>query len=344
MQRIATDILGELPETENGNKYILVVSDYFTKWTEAFAMANMEAGTVARIIVEEVVTRFGVPHVIHSDQGRQYESRLFQEMCQMLGTTKTRTTPYHPKSDGMVERFNQTLETMLSAYVSDNHKDWDRQLPYVMMAYRATEHETTGFSPNMLMLGRETSTPLDLVYDMPPGIKPVPANMWVWELRERIEEAHALVRKYSEGSILRQKTYHDKRASWERFEANDMVYVFFPQKKKGCTPKFTSFWRGPFNILGKLSEVLYEVDCGRNNQPQIIHCDRLKRKVKQRLRGESECDTDPVEIDREEVVEDIRPDVGPEIENVEDLAQGSGTSRPRRNIGPPERYGDFVYK
>jgi hypothetical protein len=96
-----------------------------------------------------------------------------------------------------------------------------------MMAYRATAHETTGFSPNMLMLGRETSTPLDLVYDMPPGIKPVPANMWAWELRERIEEAHAFVRKYSEGSILRQKTYHDKRASWERFEANDIVYVFF---------------------------------------------------------------------------------------------------------------------
>jgi hypothetical protein len=67
----------------------------------------------------------------------------------MLGTIKARTTPYHPKSDGMVERFNQTLETMLSAYVSDNHKDWDRQLPYVMMAYRATAHETTGFSPNM---------------------------------------------------------------------------------------------------------------------------------------------------------------------------------------------------
>ena len=341
MQSIATDILGELPETENGNKYILVVSDYFTKWTEAFAMANMEAGTVARIMVEEVVTRFGVPHVIHSGQGRQYESRLFQEMCQMLGTTKTRTTPYHPKSDGMVERFNRTLETMLSAYASDNHKDWDRQLPYVMMAYRATAHETTGFSPNMLMLGRETSTPLDLVYDMPPGIKPVPANMWVWELRERIEEAHALVRKYSEGSILQQKTYHDKRASWERFEANDIVYVFFLQKKKGCTPKFTSFWRGPFNILGKLSEVLYEVDCGRNNEPQIIHCDRLKRKVKQKLGGESERDTDPVEIDREEVVEDIRPEEGSEIVNVEDLAQGSGTSRPRRKIRSPERYGDL---
>ena len=96
--------------------------------------------------------------------------------------------------------------------------------------------------------------------------------------------------------------------------------------------------------MGKLSEVLYEADCGRKNEPQIIHCDRLKRKVKQKLRGESERDTDPVEIDREEVVEDIRPDVGSEIVNVEDLAQGSGTIRPRRKIRSPERYGDFVYK
>lgn len=160
MERIATDILGELPETENGNKYILVVSDYFTKWTEAFPMRNMEAETVASIIVEEVIARFGVPQVIHSDQGKQYESRLFQEMCKVLHITKTRTTAYHPQSDGMVERFNGTLETMLSAYVQENHRDWDKHLPYVMMAYRASEHETTGFSPNMLMLGRETSTPL----------------------------------------------------------------------------------------------------------------------------------------------------------------------------------------
>ncbi|VDI67235.1 Hypothetical predicted protein [Mytilus galloprovincialis] len=109
MQRIATDILGELPETENGNKYILVVSDYFTKWTEAFPMPNMEAQTVAKIIVEEVVTRFGVPHYIHSDQGRQYESKLFQEMCRHLGITKTRTTPYHPQSDVHCDRLRKKV-------------------------------------------------------------------------------------------------------------------------------------------------------------------------------------------------------------------------------------------
>ena len=97
-------------------------------------MPNMEAATVARIIVEEVICRFGVPRVIHSDQGRQYESILLAEVCNCLQIQKTRTTPYHPQSDGMVERFNKTLATMLSAYVDENHRDWDEHIPYVMMA------------------------------------------------------------------------------------------------------------------------------------------------------------------------------------------------------------------
>ena len=139
MERLATDILGEFPETEHQNRYILVVSDYFSKWTEAFPMPNMEAKTVARIIVNEVICRFGVPNAIHSDQGRQYESQLFSEVCLLLQIQKTRTTPYHPQSDGMVERFYKTLVTMLSSYVADNHRDWDEHIPYVLMAYMSRQ-------------------------------------------------------------------------------------------------------------------------------------------------------------------------------------------------------------
>ena len=127
-------------------------------------MPNMEACTVAKLLAEEIFCRFGVSQTIHSDQGRQFESNLFKEMCKLLGIHKTRTTPYHPQSDGMVERFNRTLATMLTAYVDSNHRDWDDQLPYVMMAYRSSEHETTGMSPNILMLGRAVSTPLDLMF------------------------------------------------------------------------------------------------------------------------------------------------------------------------------------
>jgi transposase InsO family protein len=137
MEPIATDILGELPITDKGNRYILVVSDYYSKWTESFPVKNMEAETVAKVIIEQVLTRLGVPYIIHSDQGTQFESCQFGKVlvCKLFRIKKTRTMPYHPKSDGMVEVFNRTLTTMLSAYVDEDQKDWDVYLPYYMMDY-----------------------------------------------------------------------------------------------------------------------------------------------------------------------------------------------------------------
>lgn len=95
-QRLAMDIMGPLPETVSGNRYILVVGDYFTKWKEAFAMKDMEAVTVARLLVNEVICRFGVPDSVHTDQGKNFESTLIQEICQLLGIKKTRTHPLPP--------------------------------------------------------------------------------------------------------------------------------------------------------------------------------------------------------------------------------------------------------
>lgn len=286
MERIAMDILCELPETDDGNRHILVISDYYTKWTESFPMRDMSAETVARILVEEVVCRFGVPSIIHSDQGSQFESALFQEMCHILQIEKTRTTPYHPQSDGMVERFNKTLVTMLRAFVNERHTDWDRHLPYVMMAYRSTEHETTSHSPNFMMLGRETSTPLDLQYSMPRNLKALPQNTWAWELQEKMEDAHQLVRGNVKGQMLRQKKLHDQKLSWQQFKAGDDVFVFFPNVKPGQSPKLACRWKGPFRVIAKLTDVTYRVRCGRKGKMQVIHVDRMKPKKTQRLRNE----------------------------------------------------------
>ncbi|XP_062621185.1 uncharacterized protein LOC134282810 [Saccostrea cucullata] len=205
MDRIATDILGELPMTEDGNKYILLVSDCFTKWTKSFPMPNMEAKTVAKLIVEEVIARFGVPSVIHSDQGRQYESVLFEEMCQVLKLRKHgRTRPYHTQSDLMVERFNKTLVTMLSAYLNDHHSDWNKHLPFVIMVYMASVHETTGYTPNYLMLGRDVST-LDIIFEMFRLGQHIPKEKWAWELKETLEKAHKHVRENIKTAMVRQK-------------------------------------------------------------------------------------------------------------------------------------------
>ena len=117
MQIVATDLVGPLPESENGNRYILVVADYFTRWMEAFPLPNQEASTVASKLVDEVFLRFSVPEQLHSDQGRQFESQLLSEICKLLKITKTKTTPYHPQCDGLVERFNRTLLNMLATFV-----------------------------------------------------------------------------------------------------------------------------------------------------------------------------------------------------------------------------------
>ena len=265
--RLATDILGELPLTERGNRYILIVSDYFTKWTECFAIPNMEARTVADVIVRETITKFGVPSLIHMDRGRQFEGQLFTEMCKMLNIKKSRTTPYHPQSDGMVEWFNKTLVRTLKTYVNEHHSDWDDYLPFVTMAYTSVEHETTGCSPNYLMLEREVHTPLDNMYEIPASVKSIPANRWAWELKVKMEAAHRIVRENISGAMLRQKLLHDRNVSWEKFYKEDEVYVYFQRHIQGLSPKFTYYWRGAFRVSEKNTDVTYKVLCGRRGKP-----------------------------------------------------------------------------
>ena len=136
MERIAVDVLGPLPKTRNGNKYLLICMDYFTKWPKGNPIANQETDTIAKVLVEEFVCRFGAPLHIHSDQGRNFCSKVFNEMCTLLGIKTTQTTPYHPQSDGMVERYNRTLEAQLSMFVETHQRDWDQYIPYLLMAHR----------------------------------------------------------------------------------------------------------------------------------------------------------------------------------------------------------------
>ena len=105
---------------------------------EAFPIPYPEDVTIANKFVNEFITRFGMPTMVHTDQGRQLESTLFQEMCKLLKIEKTRTTAFHAQSNGLVERMNHTLESMLRAFVSDHQKDWGSYLSSLLMACRAT--------------------------------------------------------------------------------------------------------------------------------------------------------------------------------------------------------------
>ena len=108
-----------LPKTDRGNRYILTVVDIFMKHVEAYALTDQEATTVALVFLNEFVSRYGVPYVLHTDQGAHFESNLFKEFCQMLNIKKARTTPYHPQCDGQVERINRTIIDLLKLNIRD---------------------------------------------------------------------------------------------------------------------------------------------------------------------------------------------------------------------------------
>jgi hypothetical protein len=146
--------------------------DYFTKWPEAYAFPNQEAWTVAEALVTNFLCRFGVPRKLHSDQGRKFESRLIQVVLQRLGVSKTRTTPLHSQSAGIVERSIRTAEQHIRKVVASHQRDFDARLPILLHAYRSSTHDTTGLTPGSLAFGRELRVPCDLLFVAPPPPPP----------------------------------------------------------------------------------------------------------------------------------------------------------------------------
>jgi len=275
MERLAMDILGPLPITPRNNRYVLVVSDYFTKWTEAYALPDQTAATVAETLVSEFVSRFGVPRQIHSDQGTNFESKLMEEVCKLLNIEKTRTTPLHPQSDGQVERFNRTLVEMLRGKLQPDQKDWDLQLPMCMMAYRSAVHESTGFTPNQLMLGREVEVPLDVITQPPPDAPLTPVE-YVEALQKRLTQAYEDTRLHLKQAAVRQKRNYDKKLAWKPLQPGDSVWLHNVCRKKGRNPKLDNPWEGPFLVTRNLSDVVYRIQKTARSKPRVVHVDRLK--------------------------------------------------------------------
>ena len=201
-ERLSIDITGPHPKSRRGHVYILTIMDNFTKFVEAVPLANQEATSVARALVETVIVRYGAPLQILTDQGTNFESHLFKELCRLLGIDKVRTSAYHPSGNGLIERFHRTMNAMLGKIVSNHQRDWDELLPHVLAAYRASVHEVTGYSPNYLLFAREVRAPLDLVYGRPTAARQTGTRYvdYVEDMAERMETAYREVQRVLETS------------------------------------------------------------------------------------------------------------------------------------------------
>lgn len=269
LDRIGLDIMGPLPLTKRKNKYLLVIGDYFTRWMEVYPIPHQNADIIADKLVNEFISRFGIPLEVHTDQGRNFESQLFKEICSLMEATKTRTTGYHPASNGMIERFNRTLAGMIKSFVNVNATNWDQHINLLLAAYRSSIHPATGYSPNFLMLGREINLPQKILFPTPEN-ELRNADEYVLETQTKMEEAYKLARKHLQVYAERQKRDHDSRITNKKYQIGSMVYKL----DKTINKKFRSPWVGPYSITKVISPVVYEIKY--KNKTEVVHFDRLK--------------------------------------------------------------------
>ena len=129
--RVGVDVI-QFPRSSADNQYAVVFMDYLTKWPEVFATPDQSAATMARLLVEHVLSRHGVLAEVLSDRGWSFLSSLMKEVEALLGFHKINTSAYHPQTDGLVERYNRTLTAMLAITVQNGGRDWDERIPYVL--------------------------------------------------------------------------------------------------------------------------------------------------------------------------------------------------------------------
>ena len=278
MERMAIDVAGEFCESRSGNKWILVCMDYFTKYVTIMPIPNHQAKTLAKHLVKEVFCKIGIPLRLHSDQGTDFLSHLFMEVCQVFQIHKTRTSPWRPQSDGMVERFNRTVGSMMKQYVNDTQSDWDEYLPLCSLAYNSTIHSSTGYSPNFLMFGRDFRLPLELVVPVPDfesDEETGDEDTFVQNLKNTLRTVYGAVREKLQAATAYQKSYYDKRSRHQEFKVGDSVWLYNPIRKKGRTPKLDMMWQGPYGIVNLIGEVLAEIRSGKRNKSRIVHVDKL---------------------------------------------------------------------
>ena len=258
--RLPTDILGSFPESTWGNKYVLAVTDYFTKWVEILAIPDQSAATCAEIILNEVIARFGCPYDIHSDQGHNYGSALFSELCQLLEICKTRTTPGHPHCNGQVEHFNRTLVGMIKSYLRGQQHNWDQHLGCLAAAYWATPHKSTGMTLNLLMFGREVRMPIEVM--LGPSRAPTDEEVtsyggYVETLREQMQRAHDVAWKHLGKNAICTKEHYDAKCTLTRYKHGDLVWYATNIKQLHLAPKLRVPFEGPYLILEKISDLDY---------------------------------------------------------------------------------------
>ena len=233
---IGIDYCGPLKSTPRGNKYVLIITDYFSRHVTAIPLSNCTAETTAESLFNEYFCKFGVPEVVVSDRGTHFQNQLMSNMRLLIGYNHIYSTPYHPQSNGIVERFNSTFISQISKLQNEENNSWDEYLQAVVFAYNSGKHKTTRFSPYELVFGRPPRFPIHSKQTHFSFSRP---SDYFEQLQKTVKHVHRFAHNNILQQQLRNKIYYDRNRLDPQYKIGDKVLTKIQGVKGKLYPHFS---------------------------------------------------------------------------------------------------------
>jgi exonuclease III len=258
-QTVGIDFVGPCLETTEGNKYIMTIVDHFSRYPMAIAVPDQRAETVMRVLMERVVAHHGVPEVVLTDQAKSFLADGVKKLCKRMGSRKIETSGYHSAGNGICERFHRWLNVAMTMLYDRNTVDWDLHLPSILMAYRMTVNETTGYSPAYLIYGRHPSMPLDLLKEL--DTEPAPFHShaeWARHVQRSLSKAFKMARALQERALVSRQARAKRKPApvftagqpvhyWVRKNSDHVVHL--EGKTLPLRERWTNWWQPGYNFV-----------------------------------------------------------------------------------------------
>lgn len=273
-EKISLDCMGPLPLTEQGNKYILTCQDQLSKYLVAIALPNQEAVTIARALVDNVITVFGSPGSILTDCASNFTGEVMRHLCKLLRISRVNTTPFRPQSNGSVERSHAVITEYLRHFICHEQNDWDTLLPTAAFVYNTTPHTSTKYCPIELVFGGKPSMP-GLLQRRPSCSSYDEREDFVSSLKERLQYSHEVARKALLNSKEVSKRYYDQKENTVTFREGDLVLLLQQHVRRGRSKKLSSPWIGPYTVV-EVTGVNCVLRSGTKRRTFKVHSNRLK--------------------------------------------------------------------
>lgn len=268
----------ELPATPDKYRYVLLMVDSYSKWCEAFPLKTMEATEVARILVNEIFSRYGACRTLVSDRAQNFMSKLVEAVSALFDVSRHYTSSYHAETNATCERFNSVIAQMLRAYCKTDQSNWPEYIPFVMMSHRATPcTQSTQYSPFYLLYGQQMRLPIDIAFIPKPGMAKEP-KLHLMRVLEHLQMSRKAAAENARQKQIKYKTQHDKKAEPTTLTTGDRVWLYCSRVPTGKSPKLLRKWTGPYQILQSGPNDTFKLrhEVNHKTLKSLVHAKRLK--------------------------------------------------------------------